>query len=52
MFISKGVIRSLSLTIKFPSETCGGRRLSTRKKGVVRLLQSLEVNYRGRCGGG
>ena len=23
MFISKGVIRSLSLTIKFPSETCG-----------------------------
>ena len=29
-----------------------GRRLSTRKKGVVRLLQSLAVNYRGRCGGG
>ena len=23
MFISKGVMRSLSLTIKFPSETCG-----------------------------
>ena len=23
MFISKGVIRSLSLTTKFPSETCG-----------------------------
>ena len=42
MFISKGVMRSLSLTIKFPSETCG--ELSGALRNIINLRNLLFKN--------
>ena len=43
MFISGGVIRSLSLTIKFPSETCGELPGALWGGGEVRLKIAVAI---------
>ena len=43
MFISKGVIRSLSLTTKFPSETRGELSGALRNNQLFRAVISMSL---------